>query len=176
MISILLTIWSMMLSKHSHKPIPTLSSHEPDAFMENVVATIMNKQGKPAIKITSPKMFHFQDQDTTEIAAPHIIVYRDSPEPWHIHSDFAKATQGLEQIVFWSHVIIRHEKDSTHPATTMRTESLTVFPSQQIAKTKDPITFTQPATTVYGIGMLANMNQGTIKLLSETRGNYVPAS
>jgi lipopolysaccharide export system protein LptC len=171
-----LSSWSILIGKKSDAMKPTNSSKEPDAYMENVIATIFNKEGMPSMKIETPKMVHYADNDTTHISKPYITVYRESPEPWHINSDFAKATQGIEEILFWSNVVIHHEKDIDNPTTTMTTTSLTVFPNKQLAKTNEAITVTQPDSTLHAIGMFANMNDGTVKLLSKARGEYVPSS
>ena len=142
--------------------------------MENVVATMINDEGKRTVLIESPKMIHYSENDTTEIQAPHITVYRDSPEPWRIHSDFAKASNGTDKIYFWNHVEIHHATDTATPATTMKTDSLTVFPKENIAQTEDAIIVLQPDTTIHAIGMMANLNDGVVKLISAARGEYVP--
>jgi lipopolysaccharide export system protein LptC len=175
-IAVGLSIWSILISK---KPLPlttTTSQNRPDAIMENVTAIILNKEGAPSLKIEAPKMIHYAENDATDIQKPHITLYRQSPEPWYINSNYAKATQGIEQIFFWDHVVIHHPRDIANPATTMTTVSLTVFPSQQLAKTNDNVTLIQPDTIINGLGMLANLNDGTIQLLAQARGEYVPSS
>jgi len=175
-LAVTLSAWSILMTTKPAKIIATDASDQPDAFIEGVSTVILNKQGLPTLKVQSPKMVHYQLNDSTDIEKPHIIVYRDSPEPWHIHAEYAKATHGLDQIVFWDHVLIFHKSDPVHPTTTMRTSTLTVLPNQQIAKTADPVLLLQPDTTIHAIGMLANMKEGTVKLLSEARGDYVPSS
>jgi lipopolysaccharide export system protein LptC len=165
--------WSILINKHAETRL-TDAAHRPDAVMENVVATIINQAGNPSLKIESPKMTHYAANDTTDIETPRITIYRQSPEPWYIHSTYAKATQGLDQIYFWDNVIIHHISDVSNPATTMTTTTLTVFPDKQIAQTNDHVILTQPDTTIHGTGMLANLNDGTIQLLSQARGEYVP--
>jgi lipopolysaccharide export system protein LptC len=175
-IAISLSVWSILVS-HDAKPTHLAAEENlPDAFMENVVATIMNKQGTPALKIVTPKMVHYANHDLTDIQKPAVTVYRNSPNPWYINSDFAEATQGISQIVFSSNVVIHHVADLANPTTTMQTTTLTVFPDKQQAKTNEAITITQPDTIVHAIGMLADMNNGTVKLLSQAKGEYVPAS
>ncbi|MCD6038902.1 MAG: lptC [Gammaproteobacteria bacterium] len=168
-----LSSWFIFIAKHT-QALHSEASHRPDAFMEEVIATIINKEGTPALKIEAPKMTHYPDNDTTDIKTPHITMYRHSPEPWHIRANYAKATQGLSQIYFWDHVIIHHISDRTNPTTTMITRTLTVFPDTQIAQTNDNVTLTQPDTTIQGVGMLANLNDGTVQLISQARGEYVP--
>jgi lipopolysaccharide export system protein LptC len=166
--------WSMFMPKKSVPIIVNSQQEKPDAFMENVVATIFNKEGKPALKIETAKMTHFAEDDTTQMTTPHVTVYRQSPNPWYIDSDYAKSSQGIAQIIFWSNVVIHHPEDVVNPTTTMQTASLTVFPDKQIAQTNEAVTLTQPDTTIHAVGMLANLGSGTVKLISQARTEYVP--
>lgn len=169
--ALMLSIWSIFLSTHSSvsaKKNPNL----PDGFMENVVAIVINKQGLPALKVFTPRMVHYLENDTTGILKPHVIVYRNSPQPWHINSDYAFAYQGTTQINFQNHVVINHLADISNPATVLQTSAITVFPDKQIATTRQPVIIQQPGTIVHGIGMLANLNDGTVKLLSAAQGQY----
>ncbi len=170
-----LSSWSILISKKAHVSASGKST-EPDAFMENVVATIINKEGARSILIESPRMVHYAENDTTVIESPHITVYRNSPEPWHINSDYAKAIQGTTKIFFWSNVVIHHPNDESTPITTFKTNTLTVFPQEKIAQTADEVTLSQPESVVHAIGMTANLNDGEVKLLSQARGEYVPSS
>lgn len=177
-LSIILSGWTILLTtqKHHAPHAKSIPSNQPDAFMEEVVAVVLNKQGIPALKITSPKMVHYPNNDTTHILSPHLTVYRNSPEPWLVRSDYAIATGGVEKLLFWSHVVIHHKEDISNPDTTLKTSTLTIFPKTQTAETKAALTVWQPNATVYATGMEADMKAGTIKLLSKTRGIYVPGS
>ncbi len=167
--------WSLLLSHQKHEKSDLLTN-EPDAFMEHAVAIILNKTGTPSLKISSPKMIHYKKNDTTHIVNPEVIVYRNSPEPWHVNANYATATQGTEKIVFSEHVIIYHAADAAASQTTLNTDSLTILPNLQQAKTADPVTILQPSAKVYGTGMLADLKLGTIQLLSQTRSEYVSGS
>lgn len=168
-----LSSWSIFIS-NKPKIKTTVNSTQPDAFMENVVATIINSEGKRSLIIESPKMVHYPTNNVTHIQAPHITVFRDSKEPWHIQSEYAKATEGIDEIFFWDNVVINHAKDTSAPNTTFKTATLTVFPERKIAQTKDAIILLQPETTIHAVGMMANLDEGIIKLMSQTRGEYVP--
>lgn len=166
--------WSIFLSKKTNI-FTKDSSTQPDAFMENVTASIINKNGVRSLLIESPRMVHYLEGDTTIIESPHITVYRDSPEPWRINSDYAKATKGIDSIFFWNNVVIHHPNDSSAPITTFKTNTLTVFPREQIAKTMDEVILSQPESIIHAVGMMANLDDGEVKLLSQTRGEYVPS-
>jgi lipopolysaccharide export system protein LptC len=152
------------------------TSHLPDALMENVTALIMDKQGKPKLKIKTPKLVHFKMDDMTQFTTPEVTLYRKSPNPWLIKSRQAKATQGIENIDFWDHVSIQHAADDNNPSTNIKTTALTVHPNKNLAETTHHITLVQPSLIVKALGMHANLNTGDIKLLSQARGEYVPGS
>jgi len=169
-----LTVWSLLLSKNGEQINIKENPDLPDAYMENVIATFMNKDGAPCLKITTPKMIHYTLNDVTTIDKPNIDIYRQTPNPWNVSSDFAKTFGGTEQILFWSNVVIKHELDKNNPTTTMKTSALMVYPDKRTAHTDQPVTIIQPDITVHAVGMQADMNDGTIKLLSQTQGEYVP--
>lgn len=174
-IIVLVAAWLTLAYLHkSSKTITTTS--QPDAVMEDVVATTMNKQGKVKLKIVTSKLVHYAEDNTTNLTSPIVIIYRQSPQPWRITSKFAKAFGGIDQVDFWGNVIIQHAVTSHDPETIIRTATLTVYPNKQTAETHDSITLTQPNTFIKAIGMFANMNNGDIKLLSQARGEYVPHS
>lgn len=163
----------------SYRPkniLPSPTRAIPDAFMENVTVTIFNKQGKPNLKMVTPKMVHYVENDATQITSPQLTLYRQSPQPWYISSQYAKATHGIEQIDFWNDVVIQHAGELNKTATVIKTPSLTVYPNKQVAKTIDLITLIQPNITVQAKGMYADLITGKINLLSQARGEYVPNS
>jgi lipopolysaccharide export system protein LptC len=171
-----LATWTRFMS--SHQQTNTIANRPllPDAYMEDVVAIIMDKQGKPSMKIVTPNMVHYTENDTTQLKSPQLTLYRKSPKPWFITAKYAKATQGIDNVDFWDTVTLHHAADENNPATLIKTITLTVHPNKQIAQTKDLITLIQPNLVVKATGMYADMNTGDIKLLSQARGEYVPSS
>lgn len=163
-------LWSQRNSAH----IKITNKELPDAFMEDVVALLLNKQGKLKLKIVSPKLIHFNENDTTQFFSPQLTLYRKSPKPWFISSKRAMATEGIENVDFWDQVNIHHAADENNPATLIKTQALTVYPNQNLAETHQEITLIQPSLIVKSKGMKADLNSGDINLLSQARGEYVP--
>lgn len=171
-----LAIWSALQSLRSTPTLSTQTSDLPDAIMEDVTAVIMDKFGKPSLKIVTPKMVHFNEHDTTLLTTPEITIYHKSPKPWLITAKHAKATTGITHVDLWDDVTIHHPADENNPATLIKTPRLAVEPNKQTAETADLITLIQPNIVVKAVGMYADMNSGDIKLLSQARGEYVPST
>lgn len=176
LLTLALSVWSILSSHTLQADNNDDNTNEPDSYMEDFQAIILNKDGKPSLKVSAPKMLHYLKEDSTEMTRPHVTVYRHSPQPWFIDSAFAKTRDGIDEIIFSQHVVIHHPADIENPSTSMTTDALTIFPNEQLARTDQPITFIQPDTQIHAIGMFANLNEGTIKLLSQTKGEYVPSS
>jgi lipopolysaccharide export system protein LptC len=172
---VVLTAWTTLsyqpgnTTNKIHRPLP-------DAFMEDVVAIVMDKQGKPLLKIVTPKMAYFSTKDSSHLIDPVLTIYRKSPQPWFITSKFAETSYGIDNLDFSEDVTIHHSADQQSPATLIKTPKLRVNLNEQTAETKEPITLTQPNLIVTATGMQADINSGDIKLLSEARGEYVPNS
>jgi lipopolysaccharide export system protein LptC len=171
MLAFVLTAWSLFII-YDKKTIPMIMTGKPDAFMEDVVATIIDKQGHPALKIAASKMVHYPENDSTDIANPWLTFYRQSPQPWQLTAEHAKTLQGIEQIILWENVVIHHPGDDQNQNTTLHAPTLTVFPNQQFAITQDPVVITQPNTVIHAIGMSADLASGAVKLLSEAKGEF----
>lgn len=170
-----LAVGSSLMYQHKSATM-TMPANAPDAYMEEVLATIMDKTGVPSLKIKSPRMTHYAKNDTTEISFPELALYRNSPEPWNIRANHATAHDGINQIIFKHNVIITHAGDSNNPPTVIKTSVLTAYPHKQLAETDQIITLKQPNVLVKGKGMQANMTTGKINLLSQSRVTYVPNS
>ncbi|HEU5280681.1 MAG TPA: LPS export ABC transporter periplasmic protein LptC [Gammaproteobacteria bacterium] len=148
----------------------------PDAIMNDVTATIYDKMGKVSMRIVTPKLVHYTQQDATDFNNPVVTLYRNSLQPWVINANFAESTNGLDNVKFWDNVTVHHPASEDNPATIIKTTTLTVHPNLQTAETPALITLIQPNITVNAIGMTADMNSGDIHLLSQARGEYAPTS
>lgn len=175
-LALIILVAAWMTLSYRPKQAPMVKHDIPDAFMEGVNAIIMDEEGNPKLRIKTPNMVYFGKNDTSHLTKPTVTIYRQSPQPWFISSKQAKATHGIDDVDFWEDVVITHAADKWSPMTTIKTPKLTVHPQSQTAETAEPITMTQPNIVVTAIGMQADMKAGSIKLLSEATGEYVPNS
>jgi lipopolysaccharide export system protein LptC len=175
-LEIALCAWSLRLATPLSSRQPIDDPSKPDSYMRDVVATQFDKDGKITMKLMSPKMTHFTVDDKMHITTPEVTLFRKSPKPWYIHSEYADAKHGIDEILFSNNVRIQHPADTENPETSLTTRSLTIFPDQKMASTKEAVVFTQPDTIVHAVGMLADLDEGSIKLLSEAQGEYAPTS
>lgn len=169
----LFALWGIFFAT-TPKIIFNRDTLSPDSYMENIISTVMDKEGHIKMKIVAPRVIHFNKDDESKLTMPHITLYRGSTMPWQITAQQANAKHGIDEIQLLGNVRIHHLADEKSPNTLIKTQHLTIFPHQQIGKTKDFITLNQPQLTVQSVGMIAHIDTGEIKLLSQVRGHYAP--
>ncbi|OGT54917.1 MAG: LPS export ABC transporter periplasmic protein LptC [Gammaproteobacteria bacterium RIFCSPHIGHO2_12_FULL_42_10] len=168
-IAMLCSTWFL----HHTAPLSTaLSENAPDAYMDHVTAMILDKTGNPRIKIASPKMMHYAKDDQSHFLHPALTIYRTDCKPWVVTSLHAEAIQGMNEINFWQDVVLHHASDRKGPDTVIKTPRLTVYTKTQLATTQDAITLIQPDLISQATGMIADMHESRIQLLSEARAFY----
>lgn len=170
-LALILTGWSIYLT-YDKKATSMNAAGNPDAFMEDVAATVIDSEGSPVLKITASKMVHYAQNDSTDIVNPWVTLYRKTLQPWQLMAKHAKSLQGTKQIILWDNVTVNHPGDEQNQKTTLHTPTLIVYPSQQIAMTQDPVIITQPNTIIHAVGLSANLATGAVKLLSEAKGEF----
>jgi lipopolysaccharide export system protein LptC len=146
-----------------------------DTLVEDVVTTVFDKNGKVSLKIVTPKMIHYTKSDLTLITTPKITIFREPDNIWHVDAESAEAFNGLDKIIFRRNVVVSHKSDAGHPVTMLYTSLLTVHPEDQTAETNQAVSILQPGAKANAIGMFANLQDGTVKLLSDAREEYVPS-
>ena len=162
------------LGYQSPAPIQAEEHGLPDAYLETVTAKFMDANGRLHLKIITPQMQHYAQDDITQFTQPTITFYRKSPQPWYITAEHATAMHGMKLVQFSDDVTIHRAADGNNPATLIKTPRLLVHPKEHVAETNEPITMLQPGLKVSATGMYADMSNGNIKLLSQSRGEYVP--
>jgi len=165
-----LSVW-LIISSH-HMSLGKNKPQTPDAFATNIEATKMDKFGKPKSVLKSPKSTHYQQNDTTQLEKPFIILYKQNEPPWHIHADHGTAIHGSEKITLYGHVKFRQLPGTNSHYMTLTTSEMTFYPDRSFAETDKPVTIRQPGNIVHAVGLQADTEKSYIKLLSKTRGQY----
>jgi len=166
----ILTVWFIFTTNNqyfgSNKP------NTPDSYMTDVYAVTLNKDGKVASILVSPKVTDYEQDNNTDIQTPFVTINPQQEPPWHIHADHAKVLNGSSKILLWGNVNIQQLPGPNSHFLTLLTTELTLYPDKSFAETDQPVTIKQPDSIVHAVGMQADLNKGYIKLLSKTQGQY----
>jgi len=170
--ALMISVSIFFTQQSAQQPTQTKSGY--DAFAEQLHQTQYDKYGMRNSVFTSPKLKHYIVDGHTLIFRPHIIMH-NKKGIWNVTADTATTMKNNTIIHLKGHVTITQPATTTSPATRIKTTYATVYPRRSFAKTQDYVTINRASTTITGQGATADMKQGIIKLLSHTRGHYVPA-
>jgi lipopolysaccharide export system protein LptC len=149
--------------------------HEPDFIVERVVATALDKAGRPESELTAQKMTHFPDDETTELEEPRLVQLREKGPPLRIRAERGTVTKDGEEVRLYGNVRLVREASGTRPELRVETPFLQVFPKEERARTPDSVVITEGRSRLTGIGMEYNHKTRAIELNGRVSGTFARA-
>ncbi|MGD1983730.1 MAG: LPS export ABC transporter periplasmic protein LptC [Chromatiaceae bacterium] len=135
----------------------------------------MTPAGIPAHRLTAETLWHFIDDDTTELDTPHLTVFQNDEPPWEIDAERAWVSSDGSLVLLSGEVIIDRAAGARSPPTTIVTRDLRVQPDQDYAETDEPVRVETDSDWLTAVGMRAWLRPPSrITFLSDVEGFYVP--
>ena len=164
-----------LLTSFETKPLvsPREVRHDPDYFLENFTATLMNEAGLARYKMVGERLDHYPDDDSIEIRQLKLDLYRQELPDWNARADKALVLEKGERIELLGKVRLHRPGAPGEAAITLLTRDLTVYPQREYAETAAPVTITSGQNEIQAVGMRLNLASGKLELLADTKGTYV---
>ena len=144
---------------------------EPDYIVENFSFVRMTEEGAPRYVMSGARLAHHPENDVSEVSKPVVESMAPGRPRMTMHADRAQVYHGENRVELMGHVDIARPATPTSEALRARTEALTVLADDEIVKTSLPIQMTLGASSVNGVGMVAE--NPTQKLHLGGRGQIV---
>ena len=127
--------------------------------------------------ITSPdrmfpsksSMAHFTDTETKELTHPHLIVYRENAQPWHVAAERGWVSADNDVVMLLGKVDIWRNTPDGKREIHIETEDLRVLPDDEYAETELPVRISTVESLTRGTGMRAYLGEGRVQLLNRVR-------
>lgn len=146
--------------------------HDPDTFVENFVVRRLNVDGVLQYRLTSPRMQHYPDDDSSLITQPYLTYYRPGAPDLTLTGKNAYVTSKGELVYFWDDVVATRAATRNRSQMVARMPDLTVQPDDGIGFTGSPVEITEGNSWVKGVGMHLDNNESTLVLQSQVTGLY----
>lgn len=147
--------------------------HDPDYIIDNFTTRSFNLNGSLQHMLSAQRMLHYPDDETTEVSAP-ALVYFDQTPPTRVSAKQAWVSKDGKEVRLIEDVRMIREASSTRPALAVSTAELSVFPDDEIARTNKPVTIVNGQSTLNGRGLEANHRTQVFTLLGRVRGTIQP--
>lgn len=132
------------------------AGNEPDYIVDNFSWVRMSEAGKPRYVISGERLTHRPADNTALVDKPVVQSLTAEHPPMTMTSDHALVKQNQNQIDLTGNVDIQRPGNAKSQPLRIRTPALTVLPDEDIVKTDKPIEMKLGASSVAGIGMVAN--------------------
>lgn len=167
-----LSFWLLQNLETTDRAMKRSPAHEPDYYLENMVRRTTGESGELMNVLTAERVTHFPDDDSTELASPHLEIYNGATEPWHVIAERGWINSGNDVVLLHGEVEIwRLGADGGRTYQVLTTE-LRVLPREQYAETDNPTIIVGPSTVTHAIGMRANLAHDRLELINRVRSRY----
>jgi len=130
--------------------------NEPDYIIDNFSWVRMSENGKPRYVISGERLTHRPADNTALVDKPVVQSLTAEHPPMTMTSDRALVSQNQNQIDLTGNVDIQRPGNAKSQPLRLQTQALTVLPDEDIVKTDKPIEMKLGASSVSGVGMVAN--------------------
>lgn len=167
------TLWLASLDTAATRGKP-LVGHTPDFTMEEFDVTSMGEDGSPLRRLSAAYMAHFADTKTKELTRPHLVLYRDDGEPWHVASERGWVSADNDVLMLLGKVDIWRNTPEGKRELHIETEDLRVLPREEYAETALPVSISTPESLTLARGMRVYLDERRMELLADVRTRIAP--
>jgi lipopolysaccharide export system protein LptC len=168
-----LTFWLDQIAQPSGRGAGA-SRLDPDYIVDKLSAVSLGKAGTPTYTLTTARMTHYPDGDTTLLATPRFVSHSSPQAPITVTSSEAIVSGDGQNVYFQDDVRVTRDAHGPASELVVKTDFLHVMPEEKIAKTDRTVTITDATGVVTAEGFEINNETRIIKLLSKVRGTYEP--
>jgi lipopolysaccharide export system protein LptC len=163
-----LTLWLERASQQDDLAGRSKLRHDPDFYAEHFTLRRFDATGAIQHTLTAEKMFHFPDDDSTEVLAPHLTYY--GLRQTTVTARTAWLDKAGKHVRLNDDVRVVRAGDAETPETVITTSIMHVTPDDEYAYTDAPVTITQGQSVMHGVGLEANHKTQIAVLSGPVRG------
>lgn len=159
------------------RPINSTSlKNQPDSFATNIVVYHIDKSGSLYDQLKTPLSVHYPQDDSISLSTPIFTLFLKKKESWQLSARYGKLKENNELLRLWNNVKLEQKQGPNNKIiSTLMTSTLDIHLKEKTADTSAPVVITQLNQEIHAVGLHANFNTKTIRLLSQVRGQLKPA-
>lgn len=150
------SFWLVQVMQGEDNGPGAAAGNEPDYIIDNFSWVRMSESGKPRYVVSGDRLTHRPADNTALVEKPVVQSLTADHPPMTMTAEHALVSQNQNQIDLTGNVDIQRPAGTDSQPLRIRTQALTVLPDEDIVKTDKPIDMKLGASSVNGVGMLAN--------------------
>lgn len=167
----LILYWQVQ-SKKSELALDIDVSQRPDYIIDDLRSVEYNEQGLVNSEVTAKHMEHFDSASMTYFTDPVYLIYPDDGQAqWQLKSAKGSHNKITGKVTLENDVII-DSISPEEPIQTVSTQYLELDLNTMIMTSDDTIHVTGNEFVIQGMGLYADLNAQSVKLISQVEGTY----
>ena len=150
--------------------------HDVDYSVENLSSVILDEFGHARYMMTTEKMWHYPDDDTTFLDHPYFVSLPAKGWPIVTSAMTGKVSSHGDEVFLYDDVKVARLPELEKDMLTFTTQYLHVLPDQDKADTNYPVTVVTAYDTIDATGMTLDNKLQTAHLLTNVRATHVPSA
>ena len=146
--------------------------HDADFSAERFTITDYGRDGTPRSTLSALKMVHYPDDDSTVLAAPHLVQTRPGEPRLVLSAERGTLSRDGEEVFLNDNVLLVREPADGAPEARVRTSYLHVLPARGLARTDREVRVEERGRTLVGRGMEYDNEARRLLLQSQVRGSF----
>ncbi|THF63767.1 LPS export ABC transporter periplasmic protein LptC [Pseudothauera nasutitermitis] len=156
------TIWLERISAPTESRTPIAERGKADFSADNTRLVSYSPQGRQRYELLADHIVHYPHTDITELTQPRLR-HNAADSVLYLTANSGEAYRNGDEVLLRGDVRGRRSTPGQADST-FRSESLTVWPDDHRAETKDPVVLTRGTTVIHAQGMRADNLFGTLHL------------
>jgi len=146
--------------------------HDIDYAMENLSSVTLDEQGQARYMMTTEKMWHYPDDDSTHLQLPRLVSLLNKQAPLLIWGQTGTISSHGEDIYLYDKVKVIQLGNTDKNEMAFSTDYLHVIPDKDQAETDHPVTMTNAHDTIHAVGMSLDNKLRYISFLSDVHATH----
>lgn len=165
--------WASLLTSRDVGQEGIRSAGRIDYYSRSVTRTVLDESGKPRQKLKASALYHYPDDDRTELREPVLTLYQQDKTPWVIRAETAILPAGGEVIHLNGAVSISRADDGGGRKLDILTRNVRLKPGEDYAETSEYIELLSPPDRLSGKGAEVHFGDDVkVRLLSEVHRRH----
>ena len=145
--------------------------HDPDYIINQIDVRVFNSTGGLKQSLLADTMTHYPDDDSTQIANPQLTYHLEHSKT-QLYSNTAQVSHDNKKVFLRGAVRLVKPSPDGLPDMVLRTETMTVFPDEDIAQSNVRVTITRGDTIVSGDSINYNGRTSIAILAGRVKGTF----
>lgn len=148
--------------------------HDIDYAVTNLSSVTLDEQGHARYMMTTEKMWHYPDDDSTHLQTPRFVSLQNARAPLVTWAQNGTVSSHGDEVFLHDDVKIMRLGDTESDQMVFNTDYLHLIPNKDLADTDQPVTVTGAHDTIHAVGMTFDNKARHVTFLSNVQSTHVP--